>query len=249
MPKSSASRLLQAMREEGLLRRRRTPPLQGRQSPVRKLAQLYRLQLVADRGSPTRRCTPSAVKPGTPATCRSSTAPTCWSSGCTSGSHALRVLTPLGQRAPAFATAVGRALLARLDNERCVRCIRNRLSPPSPNAPQSIDELLAAGADPPRRLREAIDEAIPRRRHSIAVSVSDPEHRRNDRVLHFLPGVEHRVEEKNRIARCIAAGRRSLRFGLVPSRTSARGHRARAAWMTRSGCRRILNARVSLKVA
>jgi len=91
------------------------------------------------------------------------------------GSHALRVFTPLGQRAPAFATAIGRSLLARL-SDGAVRALHAEgFLPPSPNSPQNADDLLRA-LDQTRRFgwAEAIDEAIPGV-GSISVSVADPE--------------------------------------------------------------------------
>jgi IclR family KDG regulon transcriptional repressor len=91
------------------------------------------------------------------------------------GSHALRVFTPLGQRAPAFATAIGRSLLARLSDDAVRALHAEGFVPPSPNSPQNIDDLLRA-LDQPRRFgwAEAVDEAIPGV-GSISVSVADPE--------------------------------------------------------------------------
>ena len=90
------------------------------------------------------------------------------------GSEPLRVITPLGSRSPAFATSTGRVLLARFSDDAVRALHPNGLAPPSPNAPQTIKDLL-------RRLQrirqvgwcEAIDEAIPGV-GSVAVSVADP---------------------------------------------------------------------------
>lgn len=89
------------------------------------------------------------------------------------GREALRVVTPLGSRAAAFATANGRALLARLDDAQVRALHPKRLRPPSPNAPRSVPDLLQRLAQTRRNgWCEAIDEAIPSV-HSIAVAVAD----------------------------------------------------------------------------
>jgi IclR family transcriptional regulator, KDG regulon repressor len=89
------------------------------------------------------------------------------------GTEPLRVVTPLGSRSPAFATSTGRTLLARLSDE-AVRALHPiPLSPPSLNAPQTMDELVAR-LERIRRVGwcEAIDEAVPGV-GSVAVSVAD----------------------------------------------------------------------------
>jgi IclR family KDG regulon transcriptional repressor len=91
------------------------------------------------------------------------------------GTNALRVMTPLGFRTPAFATATGRTLLARLTDKEVGKLHSGPWSAPSPKAPQSLRELL----DRLGKVRalgwcEAVDEAIPGV-DSIAVSVSDIE--------------------------------------------------------------------------
>lgn len=89
------------------------------------------------------------------------------------GREALRVVTPLGSRAAAFATANGRALLARLDDAQVRALHPRRLRPPSPNAPHAMPDLLQQLAQTRRNgWCEAIDEAIPSV-HSIAVAVAD----------------------------------------------------------------------------
>src|SRR5581483_2715741 len=54
------------------------------------------------------------------------------------GREALRVVTPLGSRAAAFATANGRALLARLSDDQVRALHAKRLQPPSASAPSSM---------------------------------------------------------------------------------------------------------------
>ncbi|MCQ4159575.1 IclR family transcriptional regulator [Roseomonas sp. GC11] len=78
------------------------------------------------------------------------------------GSRMLRVGTPVGQRLPAFAAATGRALLARLPDEEVARLHPGPLAPPSPNAPQGMDELM-------QRL-----EAVRRDGYALAIDESNP---------------------------------------------------------------------------
>jgi IclR family KDG regulon transcriptional repressor len=89
------------------------------------------------------------------------------------GTEPLRVVTPLGSRSPAYATSTGRTLLARL-SDAAVRALHpTPLVPPSPSAPQTLDELVER-LDRIRRVGwcEAIDEAVPGV-GSVAVSVAD----------------------------------------------------------------------------
>ncbi|MBM3650794.1 MAG: IclR family transcriptional regulator [Alphaproteobacteria bacterium] len=91
------------------------------------------------------------------------------------GTRALRVVTSPGDRLPAFASASGRALLSRLDDD-AVRAIHGEpLQPPSPHAPQTLDDLLAA-VDVVRQKgwAQATDECLPGV-ESLAVGVRDRE--------------------------------------------------------------------------
>jgi DNA-binding IclR family transcriptional regulator len=84
-------------------------------------------------------------------------------------------VTSPGDRLPAFCCSTGRALLARLDDEAVRARYTAPLEPPSPNAPQTMDELLAALAvvrDKGWSL--ATDESLPGV-ESIAVCIEDPE--------------------------------------------------------------------------
>jgi DNA-binding IclR family transcriptional regulator len=94
------------------------------------------------------------------------------------GTNALRVSSSIGRRLEAFATATGRALLARMSDEDVRKLYSNplTLTPPSPTAPQSIDELLARLATVRRQgFAESHDESN-RGVGAIAVAVGDPEH-------------------------------------------------------------------------
>jgi DNA-binding IclR family transcriptional regulator len=91
------------------------------------------------------------------------------------GSKPLRVVTQPGDRLPAFCCSTGRALLARLSDEEVCARYAAPLDPPSPNAPQTVDELLAALAvvrDKGWSL--ATDESLPGV-ESIAVCIEDAE--------------------------------------------------------------------------
>ncbi|MCW5748146.1 MAG: IclR family transcriptional regulator [Alphaproteobacteria bacterium] len=130
------------------------------------------------------------------------------------GTETLRVVTPLGKRMSAFATATGRNLLARL-SDSAVRALHpDPLVPPSATAPQDMDDLL-------RRLEQvrrcgwcdAIDEGVSGV-GSVAVAVSDPS---NSETLAFcLSFPAHLVSEleRHRLAGMLtdAARRIATRF-------------------------------------
>lgn len=213
MPKSSASRLLRAMLQEGLLSRMANSPRYKVGNLLFEISQLYRLHSSLI----------EAVDDTMNAICRE-TGHTGYISildgadvlviRMYQGSHALRVFTPLGQRAPAFATAVGRTLLARLSDESVRALHAEGIVAPSPNSPRSIDTLLAALNQIRRRgWAEANDEAIPGV-GSISVSVADPETGETIAFCISYPASNIAAEEKNRIiALLTAAGRRiALRF-------------------------------------
>ena len=64
------------------------------------------------------------------------------------GTNALRVVSSVGRLLPAFASATGRSLLARLSDDEVRALYRDGLPPaPSAQAPQSLDELLGRLAD------------------------------------------------------------------------------------------------------
>ncbi|KRR07955.1 hypothetical protein CQ12_25505 [Bradyrhizobium jicamae] len=131
------------------------------------------------------------------------------------GSHALCVFTPLGQRAPAFATAIGRSLLSRLSDDAVRSFHAAGIIPPSPRSPQSVDELLAALGEPRRfGWAEAVDEAIPGV-GSISVSVADPEIGETVGFCISYPASHVSDEERSRIITLLttAAQRIAHRFG------------------------------------
>ncbi|OYU47356.1 MAG: transcriptional regulator [Rhizobiales bacterium PAR1] len=173
MPKSNASRLLRAMRAVGLLE---TVGASKRYRPGRLLVDLARVY----RRSSTLLEHASAVV--------AKVSSACGHTGYVSiqdgmmvmavtdhpGSNALRVVSTIGRRLPAFASATGRSLLARLPDGEVKRLYATGLKPPSPSAPQSVEELLERLG----RIRESgiatsSDEAT-RGADALAVAVGDP---------------------------------------------------------------------------
>jgi IclR family KDG regulon transcriptional repressor len=174
MPKSSASRLLKAMREAGLVAHVGSTPRYRVGHLLFEVARLHRVNSTLI----------GLTDQYLAAICRE-TGHTGYVSILNGrdvlvirlhpGSHALRVVTPLGSRAPAFATATGRTLLARFGAEEIRTLYPEPLAPPSPNTPQELSELLSALEEVRQRgWCEAVDEAIPGV-GSIAVSVADAE--------------------------------------------------------------------------
>ena len=91
------------------------------------------------------------------------------------GSKPLRVVTSPGDRLPASFCSTGRAMLARLDDASVRARYPAPLEPPSPNAPQTLDELLSALAVVrDKGWSMATDESLPGV-ESIAVCVEDAE--------------------------------------------------------------------------
>lgn len=118
------------------------------------------------------------------------------------GSRALRVVTSPGDRLPAFASASGRALLARLDDD-AVRALHPMpLKPPSPHAPQSLTELLAAlEVVRDKGWAEATDECLPGV-ESVAICVQD---RENAESIAVCVSYSAHLISPNEKARIVAA--------------------------------------------
>jgi DNA-binding IclR family transcriptional regulator len=208
MPKSSASRLLKAMKEAGLLRHVAGTPRYEIGNLLFEVARLHRsssdLTEMADQE--LRVLTRETGHTGYVSILDRTDV---MAIRVHRGSHALQVVTPIGQRAPAFATANGRALLARLTDAEVRALHRGGLNPPSANAPQSVKALLAALGE----IRQsghvtAIDEAVPGV-GSIAVSVGDAE--RQEALgfcLSFPAGVP--LRERRRIRGLLVAAARRI---------------------------------------
>lgn len=91
------------------------------------------------------------------------------------GSKPLRVVTSPGDRLPAFCSSTGRAMLARLDDAAVRALYPTPWQAPSPNAPQTVDDLLAAlVVVRTQGWSQATDESLPGV-EAIAVCVEDRE--------------------------------------------------------------------------
>jgi len=126
------------------------------------------------------------------------------------GTRALRVVTSPGDRLPAFASASGRALLARLDND-AVRAIHTApLQPPSPHAPQTLDDLLAAlEVVREKGWAQATDECLPGV-ESLAVCVRDRENGESVAVCLSYSAAMMSLNEKARIVTLLMRAGRDL---------------------------------------
>jgi DNA-binding IclR family transcriptional regulator len=136
------------------------------------------------------------------------------------GTRPLRVVTPPGNRGPAWATSSGRCLLARLDDAGIAARFRVFPKSPLPAAPRSLAALMerlravrAAGWE------EAEEESLPGV-GAVSVAVADP--RTDEAVaLYFAFSALHVDRSERRALVALlqeAAGRLAVRFGDVPER-------------------------------
>jgi DNA-binding IclR family transcriptional regulator len=126
------------------------------------------------------------------------------------GSHVLRVATPIGRRLSAFASATGRTLLARLNDDEVVRLYPTLPTPPSRNAPQTVEELLARLAQVRRQgFAESNDEAN-RGVAAIAVAVGDPETRETVSLCVTCPSATITPDEREAIIQGLLNGARHI---------------------------------------
>ena len=199
MPKSSASRLLRAMRQEGLLTGVGTTPryrlghllfeiacLHGRSTSVMEAAEIALTDICND----TRQGGYISVLDGPDIlvlrVCRAS--------------EPLRVVTPLGTRLSAYESANGRAILARMSDEAVRALYPGPFRPRSPNSPQSIDELLRA-LEQVRRVGwcESMDESVAGV-GSVAISLVDAENEETLGVCVSFPAYTIGKAERRRYA-------------------------------------------------
>lgn len=161
MPKSSAGRLLQQMREVGLL------DFVGKGPRYRLGSLIFELA----RGEQERNSLALLAETALSEICKE-TGHTGYVSTLSGtdivvlrshrGTHALQVVTPLGMRMPAAETAIGRALLAQLSTADIRRLYADWQKPRSPNSPASLDELLdELGRVRVRGYAVSLDEAVP----------------------------------------------------------------------------------------
>jgi DNA-binding IclR family transcriptional regulator len=173
MPKSSSSRLLRQMSEQGFLERNPQTLAYGPALMVLELSRLVRstTQLFPHlQGALQGLCVRSghtgylSVLDGVDVLVLF----------VQSGSHPLRLMTHPGHRSPAWATSTGRALLA-LESDMAVReRFAAGLPAVADNAPADVDALIARLATiRSQRYATALDEALPGV-GSVSCTVSDP---------------------------------------------------------------------------
>lgn len=207
IPKSSASRLLKAMKEAGLLRHVAGTPRYEIGNLLFEVARLHRSSsdLIEMTDAELRALTRATGHTGYISILDGTDMMVIRMHR---GTHPLQVVTPLGQRAPAFATATGRAVLARLADAEVRRLHRGGLQPPSPRAPQSLRALLQALAEVRAQGHcTAIGEAIPGV-GSIAASVADPESQETLGFCLSFPAAVPLREQRRIRALLVAAARR-----------------------------------------
>jgi len=130
------------------------------------------------------------------------------------GSKPLRVVTSPGDRLPAFCSSTGRALLARLDDATVRSLYPLPLQPPSPNAPATIDDLIAAlSVVRDKGWSQATDESLPGV-ESLAVCVEDRENGERVAICISYSAAMISANEKSRIVTLLvrAAGELGVKF-------------------------------------
>ena len=126
------------------------------------------------------------------------------------GSNVLRVASTIGRRLEAFASATGRALLARLSDDEVRQLYARPFVPPSPTAPQNLDELLARLSQIRRDgYAESNDEAN-RGVGGIAVAVGDPETGEEVSLCITFPARSSRVPNTRLIINGLLQGAREI---------------------------------------
>lgn len=206
MPKSNASRLLRSMRDAGLLEtvgdsKRFRPSLM-----LLNLGRSYRLSstLIARADAVVQRVSRDCGHTGYVSKRDGGQIV-----GVTDhpGTNALRVVGTVGRLLPAFASATGRSLLARLDNAEVAKIYPKGLpEAPSARAPQSMTELYAR-LDQVRAngISISIDEAS-RGVLAIAVAVGDGQTGEEVSLCIVCPLTITDDDEQNTIARALMAG-------------------------------------------
>ncbi len=174
LPKSNASRLLRAMRDCGLLEavgdsKRYRPGLL-----LVDVARAYRrASSLIDRADAVVARISAACGHTGYVTLRAGLEVTAVTDH--QGTNALRVSSTIGRRLPAFASATGRSLLARLPDVEVRALHAGGLVPPSPHAPQDMNDLLRRLAETRRRVYATSHDEANRGVGAIAVAVAQPE--------------------------------------------------------------------------
>ncbi|CAN5556677.1 IclR family transcriptional regulator [soil metagenome] len=115
------------------------------------------------------------------------------------GNKPLRVVTSPGDRLPAFCSSTGRAMLARFEDTTVRALYPAPLQPPSPNAPQTVDDLLTALVMVREKgWSQATDESLSGV-ESIAVCVEDRESSERVSICISYSAAMISANEKSRI--------------------------------------------------
>jgi len=205
MPKSNASRLLRAMRDCGMLE---TVGATKRYRPG---------PLLLDVGRSYRRAS-SLIRRADAVVARISAA--CGHTGYVSvrdgveitavtdhpGTNPLRVVSNIGRRFPAFASAVGRASLARLPDQEVRRLYAAGLTPPTARSPQSVEDLIERlGAVRRTGIAVSHEEMTPGV-IAMAAAVADPETGEEASLCIVFPAVSANEPQRDEIARALREG-------------------------------------------
>jgi DNA-binding IclR family transcriptional regulator len=173
MPKSNASRLLRAMRDAGLLE---TIGESKRYRPGLLLVDVGRAYMrsssLIERADQVVRGVSAASGHTGYVTVRDGRHVTAVTDH--PGSNTLRVASSIGRRLPAFASATGRSLLARLSDDAVRALYTGGLAPPSARSPQTVQELLELLAVIRRDGFATSSDEATRGVDAVAVAVADP---------------------------------------------------------------------------
>ncbi len=126
------------------------------------------------------------------------------------GSNPLRVASNVGRGLPAAASATGRSLLARLSDEEVRALHADGLEIPSPNAPQSVDELIARLAEVRRTGLSTSNDESTRGVYALAVAVGDPQTGEEVSLCIVCPAATTEDTERQAIAAALLNGARAI---------------------------------------
>lgn len=126
------------------------------------------------------------------------------------GTNVLRVMTSIGRKLDASATATGRALLAMMPDHDVLALYPDGLTPPSPSSPQSVPELLARLSEVRRTgFAESNDEAN-RGVGALAVTIGETVDEALSLCITF-PAATVTYSEKQEIEVALLEGAQTLR--------------------------------------
>lgn len=205
LPKSNASRLLRGMREAGLLE---TVGTTKRHRPGLLLLDVARAwrrsSSLVDRADAVVQRISAATGHTGYVSMRLGTEVTAITDH--PGTNALRVASTIGRRLPAFASATGRTLLARLSDAEVASLHREGIAPPTPNAPQDLADLLKHLATVRRQGYDASQDEVNAGVAALAVAVADPESGEDASLCIAFPSTITAEPERQAILRALLEG-------------------------------------------